>query len=154
MQTLKKKVKNLFNKKGNSKKPKIVVVDDNHFINNSVKNLLEKVLRETDSEYEIIQQTDGIELVNSIIEDQTNGNLIKCVFTDENMEYINGSEAIKILRNLEGKSKIKNVKIFSISCQEDILSVNLMIDSGADRVLGKPLSKNSLIILLKEMKII
>ena len=115
---------------------------------------MEKVLRENDSEYEIIQLTDGIELIKSIIDDQSNGNLIKCVFTDENMEYINGSEAIKILRLLEGKSKVKNVKIFSISCHEDNISVKIMKDSGADRVLTKPLSKNSLAIMMKEMKLI
>jgi CheY-like chemotaxis protein len=138
----------------NSSKLKIIIVDDNQFINNSMKNLLEKVLRENNSDYDIIQLTDGIELIKVIIDDQSKGNLIKCVFTDENMEYINGSEAIRILRGLEKKNKVKYVKIFSISCQEDNIYTKLMKDSGADKVLTKPLSKNSLAVLMKEIQII
>ena len=93
-------------------------------------------------------------MIKCIIDDQVNGNMIKCVFTDENMEYISGSEAIKILRNLEIKNKIKQVKILSISCQEDISSVKIMLDSGADLVLGKPFSKALISNSLKDLKIL
>ena len=37
------------------------------------------------------------EIIQKVIEDQRNGNKIKCIITDENMEYLNGSDAIKII---------------------------------------------------------
>lgn len=130
-----------------------MIVEDNHFINDSLKRLLEKVINESGKEFEVIQMTDGIDMIKQIIDDQSNGNLIKCVLTDENMEYINGSEAIRILRALEKRNKIKHIKILSISCQEDIATVKMMFDSGADLVLGKPISKNLINNSLKDLKI-
>jgi len=70
------------------------------------------------------------------------------------MEYINGSEAIKMLRNLEKNNKIKHIKIISISSQEDNASVKMILDAGADLVLGKPISKNLIKNSLTNMKII
>lgn len=131
-----------------------MIVDDNQFINDSLKKIILRVLKEFNKDFEIIQVTDGIEMVKNIIDDQINGNLIKCILTDENMEYINGSEATRILRSLEKRSKIKHIKIISISCQEDNNSVKMMFDSGADMVLGKPLSKSVIVSTLKELKII
>jgi CheY-like chemotaxis protein len=130
-----------------------MIVDDNHFISDSLKKLLDKVLKENSKECEFIQVTDGIEMIKCIVDDQSNGNLIRCIFTDENMEYINGSEAIRILRNLEKKNKIKQIKIISVSCQEDDYSIKTMFESGADLVLGKPISKNLIFNSLKDLKI-
>ena len=107
--------------------------------------MIENSLEEERKNFEVIQCSDGIDLIKLVVEDQNHGNLIKCVFTDENMEYINGSEAIKILRILEKKNKIKTLKIFSITCHEDVDSVKMITESGADLVLSKPISKTILI---------
>ena len=130
-----------------------MIVEDNQFINDSLKKLLEKVVKENGKDFEIMQMTDGVDMIKQIIDDQSNGNLIKCILTDENMEYINGSEAIRILRDLEKRNRIKHVKILSISCQEDGAAVKMMLDSGADLVLGKPISKNLISCSLRDLKI-
>ena len=140
--------------KEHNKKLKILIVDDNQFINDSLKKLLEKIISEAKKDFEIIQVIDGIDMIKHIVDDQTYGNSIKCILTDENMEYINGSEAIRILRSLEKKNKIKNTKIISISCQEDNFSVKVMLDAGADRVLGKPISKTLIMNTLKDLKVL
>ena len=129
-------------------------MDDNQFINDSLKNLIQKVVTENNKDFQIIQLPDGIDMIKCIIDDQAHGNMIKCIFTDENMEYINGSEAIKILRNFEIKNKTKHIKIISISCQENNSSVKLIIDSGADLVLGKPISKQIIFNSLKDLKVL
>ena len=89
------------------KKNKILIVDDNQFINDSCKKVLENFSNEYGHNFEIIQCVDGIDMIKLVIEDQNVGNLIKCILTDENMKYINGSEAIQILKKLEKKNKIK-----------------------------------------------
>jgi len=133
---------------------KILIVDDNDFINNSVKQVMEKIIAEFKLDLDVIQASDGIDMIKLIVEDQRDGNLIKCVFTDEYMEYINGSEAIRIIRSLEKENKIKINIIFSISSGEDNDHRNMILNTGADDVLGKPVSKSVIVNSLKNFKII
>ncbi len=70
------------------------------------------------------------------------------------MEYLNGSDAIKIIRRLEKNNIIKNVKIITATSQEDIQFVNKIKNIGADLVMSKPLSKSTLTRALKELNII
>ncbi len=92
-------------------------------------------------EYEIIEGKDGFDILNNIINDQYNNNLIKCVITHENMEYINGSEAIEIIRNLEKNQKIKNVVIGTITAFQDEFNITKIKSSGANQILPKPCSE-------------
>jgi len=137
-----------------NKRKKILVVDDNQFINDSIKLLMDKIIKEYYLDIEVIQASDGIDMIKFIVEDQKDGNLIECVFTDEYMEYINGSDAIKIIRDMEKTNKIKKILIFSISSGEDNHESNIIIGSGADNILGKPVSKNAIINCLKQFNII
>ena len=47
------------------------------------------------------------------------GKKIKCIFIDENMDYLNGSETIKIIRKLQNMNKINSYNIVSITALED-----------------------------------
>lgn len=141
-------------KSDKNNKNKILIIDDNDFINDSVKQIMEKIIVEYKLDLEVIQGSDGVDMLKLIIEDQKEGNLIKCVFTDEYMEYINGSEAIRIIRGLERDNKIKKNIIFSISSGEDNENCNMILKSGADDVLGKPVSKSVIINCLKKFKVI
>ena len=67
--------------------------------------------------------------------------LIKCIITDENMEYFNGSDAIKFIRKLEKVKKFKATQILSLTCHEEKDIVNFIFGSGANMVISKPLSK-------------
>ena len=60
------------------------------------------------------------------------------------MEYLNGSEAIKILRNLEKHNKIKYINITSITSFEDNYTINSITSAGADLIVGKPVTKKKL----------
>ncbi len=133
---------------------KIVIIDDNKFINDSIKNLIDSIIREFHLDFKVIQGWDGVDLLKAVVEDQKHGNLIECVFTDENMEYMNGSCAIRIIKEWEKNNKIKQLKLFSISGQEDIQSSKAILASGAYKVLGKPVSKSLLINCFRDMKLI
>ncbi len=136
------------------RKEKILIVDDNYYNCESTKNILKKILNESSSEIEIIIGSDGADIIQYIIHDQSKGNEIKCIITDENMEYIYGSDAIKIIRNLESLNKIKNVKIISLTGNEDLESTNKILKAGAQAVFTKPLTKLLLANALKDLNII
>lgn len=124
-------------------KPKILIVDDNHTVRKSFTNILQSFKLISDF-FQLIECEDGIDMIKLIIEDQRQDNLIKAVFTDESMEYINGSEAIKILKGLEMNSKIKRCFYFSITAFEDEYNMERILNSGADLILSKPASKKQL----------
>ena len=136
------------------KKEKILLIDDNHFINEASINVVSKVLKEAGSRMEIIVGSDGADLIYQVIQDQSKGNEIKCILTDENMEYINGSEAIRIVRKLEKSLKIKFINIISVTGNEDSGSTNEIRKAGAQLVLNKPLSKNVIKGILKDLNLI
>jgi PleD family two-component response regulator len=136
------------------KKEKILLIDDNHFINEATKNVLSKVLKEASSKIEIIVGSDGADMIHQVIRDQSKGNEIKCILTDENMEYINGSEAIMIIRKLEKCHKIKFINIISVTGMEDSRSSDEIKKAGAQLVLNKPLSKNVIKGILKDLNLI
>jgi PleD family two-component response regulator len=137
-----------------TEKEKILIIDDNHFINEATKNILRKILKEAGSEIEIITVSDGADIIHQIILDQSKGNEIKCIITDENMEYLNGSEAIRIIRNLERRNKIKFVNIISVTGNEDAVLSSEILKLGAQIVLSKPLPKKLISKALKDLSII
>lgn len=122
------------------KKNKIIIADDNSTVRKSLINIL-RSFKDKISNYDLIEVDDGIDIIKEIVADQNDNNKIKAVFTDENMEYINGSEAIKILRELQKHNKIKNCLYFSITAFEDNESKERILRAGADLVLSKPASK-------------
>lgn len=127
----------------NLNKKKIIVADDTDSIRKSIRKLLlknSKIL----TDFEIIEVKDGIEILNQIVSDQTEGNKIKMIITDENMEYMSGSAAISILKNLEKDSKIKSVYIASLTAFDSEDTKNSILNKGADIVLKKPIEFSEL----------
>ena len=128
----------------------IVVVDDHKFIRQTIIKLIEQVLCESQiNDIEIIELCDGIELLNTVIKDKSN--LIKCIFSDENMEFMNGSEAIRIIRKLEGNNRIPCYRIVSITAFEDIETKNYLSKSGFNSILIKPCTKSNIRNILQNL---
>lgn len=131
---------------------KILVVDDNRFTRIAIVKMLQSLFHKLNLTCEIIEGFDGIDILKCIIEDQnSNNHLIKCVLSDECMEYLDGSKSFKILKELEFSSKIKPVRKVSITSFDDEHSRNLLMERGADYVLNKPCSFSSLELILREI---
>lgn len=134
-------------------KPIIILADDNIIINNSNKKIFEKIICELKLDFEIEIVSDGLDIIKLCLDNEKNYNhKIKAIFTDENMDYYSGSDAIKFIRNFE---KIKNktpVNIVSITCNVDNKTNKEILKAGADYVLEKPLSKSSVFNILKTYK--
>jgi len=129
-----------------------LVVDDLEFVRKNTSNLLRSVFSDINkSDYKIIECSDGIELLNYVMNDKENR--IKCIFIDENMEYLNGSETVKIMRTLEEKSKINKYHIVSITAFDDHETKNCILKSGVNSIVVKPCSKSSIVDTLKRIGI-
>ena len=73
---------------------------------------------------------------------------IKCVFADENMNFLNGSDAVKIIRKMEENNKIPYYHLVSVSGLEDNQSRTLLQNSGFDNIIPKPCSYSEIIKIL------
>ena len=125
----------------------ILVVDDCYSIR---KPLVKQLLSIIDlSLYEIIEYDDGIDIINHFINESKIGlNKVDFIFTDENMIYLNGSDAIRLLRNLifsERISKNQTLKIVSTTGFDDINQIEAIKQSGVDYILHKPVKKKELL---------
>jgi len=132
----------------------IIIIDDNKYIRDSVRNIIEKILLENQNLhlFDILEGNDGIDLLKFSI-DYIYSDRIQLVITDENMEFMQGSESIKILRDFEIKKKIPKYFIFSSTSFEDQNSIDIILKAGADKVLNKPLSKEKLLMEIKNFGI-
>ncbi len=70
---------------------------------------------------------------------------IKMIITDENMEFLNGSEAIKVLRIIEERKKCNKKFIISLTCHENNEIIDNINICGADVVISKPISVDKII---------
>ncbi len=78
--------------------------------------------------YEIVECCDGIELLNMLRLDT--GNVIKLILIDENMEYLNGSESVRIIRKLQENRKIKDHHIVCLTAFDDLETKERIIKGG------------------------
>ena len=129
---------------------KILIVDDEDIMNKSIKKILENIIKDKKLKISIIECHDGIDLIKEVIDDQENGNLIDLIITDENMQYINGTQALRILIDLELSNKVKIPYV--ISSTTDLLSIENMKSLKIEKNLPKPITKDSLINVLKDLK--
>ena len=130
---------------------KIIIVEDNHIIAQSTKKIFQNVIEENNLDYEVTICDDGIDMIRTYLNEEFNCLLnLKMIITDENMEYMNGSEAIRFVREIEKRKKLIKVKIISLSSNEDINVTDNIFRAGADNVVQKPLTRQSILNLLKE----
>jgi CheY-like chemotaxis protein len=128
----------------------IVVIDDQKFVRNNTINLIINSLKSLQiNDFFILEGADGIDLLNLVRCDVEAK--IKCIFTDENMEYLNGSEAVKIIRNLENYNKVRSQFIVSITAFDDEGTRNNIKDSGVNSVLSKPCTKTQITEILRNI---
>jgi CheY-like chemotaxis protein len=102
----------------------ILIIDDTSVILNSMERIIKLSLKNLNlKNIEIIKGNDGVDLIKQVIIDQSQ-NRILCIFTDENMEYLSGSEACKIIRDMEYNNRINKQIICSISAGPELNSGN------------------------------
>ena len=116
----------------------IVITEDNKLLRNSLVNRVKKVFKLNNLDVEIILGLDGIDTIKYIIEDQSNGNKIKLVLTDESMSYVNGSQSLRFINSLKKESKLKELPMFvCITAYEDTESIDYLSNQGFNKVIDK-----------------
>ena len=101
--------------------------------------------------YKILLVSDGYEIIKIFLNEEIRER-INFLITDENMDFLNGSEAIKFIRNFERLKNIKRIPLASLSGNEDDRMKEYLIKCGADYVFNKPLTKNNIRQIFDEIR--
>lgn len=112
---------------------------------------MKNICIEYNLDYEIITCIDGIDILRFVCDEVYFSN-IKIIITDENMEYLNGSETIKIIRLIEQRKKAFKKLIISLTCQEEFSIIDNITECGANVHLSKPVTKQKLLDIIIEGK--
>jgi CheY-like chemotaxis protein len=118
----------------------IIIVDDYPFCREILERLINDILAPYKGKYEIIHANDGVEFLYYFVQHLP----IICVFIDENMEYMDGSESIKILRKWESCRNLRRINVISSSAQNDEYTRKKLFDSGVDDFIKKPPEKKDI----------
>jgi len=131
----------------------IIIADDNHIINSCNKNVVDQVLKENKTNnYNVILVSDGYEIIKLFLNDDIRDK-IKFIITDENMDFFNGSLAIKFIRNFEKLKRTGCLILASLSSNEDSMMKDYLIKCGAGYVFNKPLTKNNVRQVFREIEV-
>lgn len=131
-----------------------MIVDDNEIINSTNKRIINEILLDNDLDYKIVSGNDGYDIIRKVLNYEKKNNLIKCVFTDENMDYLIGSEAISFIRKWEKVKKLSPINFSVLTCHEDVNIINSIYSAGADNILTKPITKSSIKLIFKKIGLI
>lgn len=115
---------------------------------------MKEILAENKLDFELFMGSDGLDIIKYALNHEKKYGLIKCIVTDENMEYFNGSEAISFIRKFEKKKNLIQTKVITMTCHEDYKIYDSIKNSGVDFVLTKPVNKSTFFFSLKKIGII
>ena len=134
-----------------STKAKILIVDDNRYNRKILRNALLEANKNLAKNFDIVEGRDGLDILNFVVEDKKNFNTIKCIFTDEIMDYIDGSRTIELLKHMESNNKIKKIFTISVLNVEDEGLNEIIKARGADYILKKPLVNRDLEVIIEKV---
>ena len=127
----------------------VLIVEDNDQIRKAGANVLSKYISKNNLDFCVFECCDGIDLLNIIRKDQENQNRIKIIISDENMEYMCGSTAIGIIRELQICNKIKKIFISSLTAFTDDNTLEMIKRKGSDMIIEKPLNSDKIELLFR-----
>jgi len=133
----------------------ILVVDDDLSCRRSTANLVNLLIKKYSlKDYHSMRMMDGIDVLSAVIEDQKNYSQIKMIVSDENMAFLNGSDAFHLMNKLVNANKLKKVPWIILTALENDNELKAIQKySNCDKIIKKPANKAMIEGVFKEFLI-
>lgn len=128
----------------------IIVVDDEQLTRQSTTRLLKKLSKSLGIPINIVEAEDGAECIYITYKCFKKGIKISCIFSDETMNFMKGSNAAEYLYNTFNSKNLNRIPFYLVTAYEDKSTLNKLNSDNVDHVFSKPLRKENVENILKD----
>lgn len=118
----------------------VIVTDDEVFTRQSTVRILHNISNELNIKINIIEAEDGLETIYLIYKAAIQGIRISMIFSDENMNFINGTRSSEIILEILERKRLVEIPFFLVTAYDNSL-LKSKTNCNIKQVLSKPLSK-------------
>jgi response regulator RpfG family c-di-GMP phosphodiesterase len=120
-------------------------------IRQSTIRILKSVSKSLDLNVNIIETVDGVETLSLVYGYINTGNKISLIFSDENMNCMNGTRCCDLIKEILVRKKSEDIPFYLLTaCEENVISLNS--HCNVTLIVEKPLERNVAIEILKKFK--
>jgi CheY-like chemotaxis protein len=128
----------------------IIVADDEVFTRLSTVRTLKAILRQMKISFNILEAEDGLETVYLIYKAAIQGAKISLIFSDENMNFMNGLRSSILAREIAEKKKLGEIPFFLVTAYDKSI-LDGHVTGNVDKILDKPLQKDAALQILQNV---
>jgi response regulator RpfG family c-di-GMP phosphodiesterase len=130
----------------------IIVSDDEVLNRKSTIRILKNVSKSLNLKINIIEAVDGIETVSLFYKYLNTGTKISLIFSDENMNFMNGTKSCDLIKEIIIKKKLDDIPFYLLTACDRYV-IDQKSHFNVTKILEKPFQKNIAIEILKNCKI-
>jgi CheY-like chemotaxis protein len=121
---------------------RVLLIDDEPLIRKTLKKHLENISKTNDTIFYCEEASNCFEAIDIVYKNFINNVKFDIIVIDEYMPFMKGSTFIKLFKQLYQESNFYNVKIISYTAFDSNEKKKLILNSGADQIINKPISFN------------
>jgi CheY-like chemotaxis protein len=106
-------------------------------------------------EIQVVECADGVETLNFLYVHyfKENHSNISCIITDEFMNFMNGTDSVKVIKKWFMDKKIGEIPIIFTTAFLDHSNISYIEAQKPNKIINKPVEKTKLLDALKEVKV-
>jgi signal transduction histidine kinase len=129
----------------------IIIVDDEKMARLSKIRLFSEVAEREGKNLNILEAEDGIECLYYLFLCNKKGIKVSAIFSDQTMNYLDGSYILSILNKLVAKKAINSIPFYIITAYEDEGTLLVLRDTLPQEIYTKPLKRKIVEKIIKEL---
>lgn len=131
----------------------IIICDDDRIVRITQEMLISKIAEKLKMHVNIISFDNGAECLYFLYKEFQIKNYYNILFIDECMPFVCGSSVIRLIKEAMVNRQLNDIYIYSVTSYVDITIKEILLASGCNEVLEKPINKHVLKNILEGFKV-
>ncbi len=123
----------------------IIVADDEIFTRQSTVRVLKNISKSLGLNINILEAEDGIETLYMLYKTYKSGSKISFVFSDQNMEFMDGIKSSLIVKEIVNKKQLLEIPFYLVTAyDESLIRSQTKCTQFVTKIFNKPILKNDM----------